>query len=108
MTRRTLALAILLGLLAAPLAVKAQQAGKVWRIGVMMTTPRRVPETQDRFNAFLQESRDLGYREGQNVVIESRHTDGLQERYPTGRGRAPGVEAGCCGCRKRWHGHRPA
>jgi ABC-type uncharacterized transport system substrate-binding protein len=62
-------------LLAAPLAAKAQQAGRVYRVGYL-STGALPPE------AFLQGLRDLGYVEGRNVVIDYRSAEGKPERLP--------------------------
>ena len=60
------------GLLAAPLAAEAQQAGKVYRIGFL-----RVGQPPRTFvEAFQQGLRARGYIDGVNVVIEYRSTDG--------------------------------
>src|SRR5512143_975849 len=67
------------GLLAAPLAAAAQQAGKVWRIGYLHVFPRPSPF----FEMLRQRLRDLGYIEGQNIVFEYRSADGKVERLPT-------------------------
>jgi putative ABC transport system substrate-binding protein len=64
------------GLLAAPLAAEAQPAGKVWRIGLISVTHRR---TED---VFFQQLRELGYVEGQNLVVERRYSEGQAERFP--------------------------
>jgi putative tryptophan/tyrosine transport system substrate-binding protein len=67
------------GLLAAPLAVEAQQASKVARIGYLgdpLTFGAHVLE------AFRQGLRDLGYVEGRNLVIEYRDAEGKLERLP--------------------------
>jgi len=69
-------LALTLGL---PLG-EAQQPAKVSRIGVLVTLPRPAPASPHPYNAFLQELRNLGYVEGQNVIIEWRHTEGNPER----------------------------
>src|SRR5215813_3650960 len=54
-------------LLAAPLAIQAQQAGKVWWIGVLTTgDPRSAPPAN--WEGFLQGLRESGYVEGQNVA----------------------------------------
>jgi ABC-type uncharacterized transport system substrate-binding protein len=68
---KTLALAaiLVLSLLAAPLAAEAQQAGKVYRIGVLQPAPRVPP---GYLEAFRQGLRDHGHGEGQNIVIEHR------------------------------------
>jgi ABC-type uncharacterized transport system substrate-binding protein len=61
-----------LALLAAPLAAEAQQSGKVYRVGWMTTGP--LPFIAN----FREGMRELGYVEGQNVVIEQRY--GAPER----------------------------
>jgi putative tryptophan/tyrosine transport system substrate-binding protein len=67
-----------LSLLAVPLAAGAQPAGKVWRIGVLLGAPRETP----RYAPFHQELRELGYVEGQNLVLEWRSSGGQAERFP--------------------------
>src|SRR5262245_56736906 len=68
-----------LSLLAVPLAAGAQPAGKVWRIGVLLGAPRETP----RYAPFHQGLRELGYVEGQNLVLEWRSSGGQAERFPT-------------------------
>jgi hypothetical protein len=58
-------------LLAAPLVAEAQQAGKVYRIGVLETTP--VAMHAANLDAFRQGLRELGYVERQNYAIEYRY-----------------------------------
>jgi putative ABC transport system substrate-binding protein len=65
---------LILSLLVAPRSVHAQQGGKVWRIGVLEYTAPSLPE------AFRQGLRDLGYVEGQNMVIEFRSAGGMVDR----------------------------
>ena len=60
-----------------PLAVEAQQSGKVYRIGFLWDSPSMFPEAMDAFRRSL---RDLGYVEGRNVTIEYRWTEGVPER----------------------------
>jgi len=69
-------------LLAVPLAAEAQPAAKVWRIGYV-TSQSAASAGRVSFDAFRQGLRDLGYVEGQNIVIESRWADGDYERLPT-------------------------
>jgi putative ABC transport system substrate-binding protein len=76
MDRRTFIGAVACGLLAVPLAVEA----KVYRIGVLETTSATMNAAN--LDAFRQGLRDLGYVEGQNVVLEYRSADGRQERFP--------------------------
>jgi ABC-type uncharacterized transport system substrate-binding protein len=69
-----------LSLLAAPLAADAQQAGKVPRIGYLrVTSPSDRPPLLD---AFRQRLRELGWVEGQNIVIDYRYAEGRVDRLP--------------------------
>jgi ABC-type uncharacterized transport system substrate-binding protein len=63
------------GLLAAPLAAEAQQAGTVWRIGLLSYAASDSGGAA-RWKAFREQLRELGYVEGQNVFFESRWGDG--------------------------------
>ena len=66
-----------LSLLVAPRGVDAQQAEKVWRVGLLEYTPipeRSLPE------AFRTELRHLGYVEGKTIVIEFRSAEGIVDR----------------------------
>jgi len=79
--RRRFLLTSLAGVFAAPLGAEAQQAGKVWRIGVLSFT--RFPgEEALRIEAFRQGLRDLGYVEGRDLAIEYRYSDGKDELLP--------------------------
>ena len=57
------------GLLAGPLPAEAQQAGKVYRIGYQCGLRARGGVSYD---AFRQQLRELGYVEGQNLILEYR------------------------------------
>ena len=70
-----------LSLLAAPLAAKAQQAGKVPRLGVFVLASPPSPE-EPNIAAFRQALQKLGYVEGQTVAIEYRYGLGRWERFP--------------------------
>src|SRR6266404_5105788 len=64
-----------------PLAARAQQpAGRVYRIGYQSISSRE--QTLHLINAFEEGLRSLGYRVGENVVIEYRFADGEMERLP--------------------------
>ncbi len=74
-----------LGLLAWPLLAEAQQAGKVYRIGWLgvggpgsLRRSKLKPSPQQI--AVRQRLGELGYVEGQNLVIERRWAEGKQER----------------------------
>src|SRR5713226_1183813 len=79
MNRRDTVLA-LIALGAAPLAAKTQQAGKVYRIGMLET--RSIVLNAANIDAFRQGLRELGYKEGQNLEIAYRSSDGRDERFP--------------------------
>ena len=71
---RVLVLAALVG----PFTAEAQPAGRLPRVGVIWegaTTPS--PAT-----GFRQGLRELGYTEGQNIIIEDRHTAGRFDQVP--------------------------
>ncbi len=77
----TLVVTFALGLLAGPLPVEAQQTGKVWRIGYLRFGSGS-PTTNQRYIAFRQGLRELGYVEGQNLVLEYRSAERKPERRP--------------------------
>src|SRR5450432_3115084 len=68
------------GLLAAPLAARAQQVGNVYRIGILETIP--ASQNATKLDALRNGLRDLGYVEGRNLIIEYRSPDGHAERFP--------------------------
>src|SRR6516164_4819653 len=55
-----------------PLVARAQQPGKIPRIGIIDDAPR--------WNAFRHRLRDLGYLEGQNISFDYAYGDGAPER----------------------------
>ena len=69
-------------LLAAPLAAEAEQAGKVFRIGLLGTVPLTEPGTARIWGGLFEGLQQLGYVEGQNIVIEGRFSEGIHERLP--------------------------
>ena len=77
MDRRHFLLTSLAGALAAPLAAGAQKAGKVWRIGYVVPPAGPNPVV----DALVRGLRDLGYVEGQNVIIERRYMAGRESKY---------------------------
>jgi len=66
------------GLLIAPLAALAQQTAKVSRIGYLRRTSREPADIE----ALRLGLRELGYVEGQNLVIDERYADGVAARLP--------------------------
>ncbi len=78
--RRKLLIAIGAGTLAAPLAVFAQQKGKLRRIGFLVaTTASGHARLVEAFRSGL---RELGYVEGKNIAIEYRWAEEHYERLP--------------------------
>jgi putative ABC transport system substrate-binding protein len=75
-----LILALALDVLAAPGGSGAQPAGKVYRVGMLET--RSTELNAANIEAFRQGLRELGYREGQNLEIVYRSSDGRDERFP--------------------------
>src|SRR5262249_15133221 len=81
MERRTFITSLASGLLAAPRIADAQPAGKVYRIGYLSSggsSPARSLLTE----AFRQGLRELGWVEGQNIVIDYRSAEGRFDRLP--------------------------
>jgi putative tryptophan/tyrosine transport system substrate-binding protein len=69
---------LILGLLATPFAVEAQQAKQIPRIGFLSAASSAALSA--RTEAFRQGLRELGYVEGENMVIEWRYAEGKLDR----------------------------
>ena len=76
MKRAALTVVLALGLLATPLAAEAQQAMKVYRIGVLGN------ENNPPWDGFRRGLRDLGYVDGRNLSMEWRWSEGKPDRFP--------------------------
>jgi len=74
----TLVVTLALVILTAPLAVEAQPPTKVYRVGYVR--PGSASVSASETEAFTQRLRELGYIEGQNLVIEARFADSQLER----------------------------
>ncbi len=71
--------AVAFGLLFAPLAAGGQPQGKIPRVGIL----RAGSLVGDYFaEPFRQGLRELGYVEGQNILLEFRWAEGKPERFP--------------------------
>jgi ABC-type uncharacterized transport system substrate-binding protein len=80
MDRRAFITVVSGSMLAALFVAEAQQAGKVYRVGFLgSTSPSGYASQVEAFRGGL---RDLGYVEGQNLVIEFRWAQGKNERLP--------------------------
>jgi len=76
MHRRSL-LAGLMSIVVTPVAVEAQPAGKVPRVGMLM--PVSPAAASYNIEAFRRGLAERGYSEGQNIALESRFADGRVE-----------------------------
>lgn len=70
--------ALVVVVLAAPLAAAAQPSGKVPRVGVLTVIP--LSSTPALWQMFTEALRDLGYIDQQNIVLEWRSADGKSDR----------------------------
>src|SRR5215510_10184115 len=61
-----------------PLAARAQQAGRTYRLGVLHNQGPRSPQ----FPPFYDELRRLGFVEGQNLIVDSRGYAVRTEQFP--------------------------
>src|ERR1700730_16831702 len=78
--RRRQFIAGLGGAAAGPLAARAQQAAKVWRIGFLTTTSGE--PFAEVYAAFLQGMGEHGYVEGRDFIGEPHSSEGRYERFP--------------------------
>src|SRR4029453_8378570 len=77
MGRRAFITMVTGSILAAPLAVDAQQTGKVYRIGHVSLNSAE--EMAPYLQAFEEGFRELGYLKGRDFIIESRSANGNPE-----------------------------
>jgi putative ABC transport system substrate-binding protein len=69
-------------LVLAPLAAEAQQAGQLYRIGLLGGSPPNSPGGQRAWDGFFRGLRELGYAEGQNILVEGRWYGERADRLP--------------------------
>jgi putative ABC transport system substrate-binding protein len=71
------------GTCAVPLAARAQQLGRVYRLGILSPTARPAPSEQNTAVTLIPKAlREMGYVEGQNLAVEPRYADGKLEQLP--------------------------
>ena len=58
------------------LGARAQQPGKIWRIGFI------AHRNETFYDGFFNGLRELGYAEGRNLIVERRYAEGHAERFP--------------------------
>ena len=82
MNRRTFMGALAGSLLTAPLGAEGQQVTKIPRVGVFVPGSSSGDQFQQLRLAFVKGLRDLGWIEGQTVVIEMRWGEGRIDEFP--------------------------
>jgi putative tryptophan/tyrosine transport system substrate-binding protein len=87
------------GAAAWPLAARAQQGGKVHRVGLIATmspvSELAGPEpVNPAVRAFVQGLRVLGYVEGRNLILERRSAEGAARAIPHHRRRTASPQSG--------------
>ena len=75
-----LAVVLILSLVLVPLGVETQPAGKVYRIGLLSNASSSGPQYIS--DGFRQGLRELGWVEGQNILIDYRFADYRYDRLP--------------------------
>ena len=78
MDRRAFIGVIAGGVVLAPFRARGQQAGKIYRIGLL--SPFTPADAASWNSALLQGLRDLGWLEGKNIAIERRYSEGKNDR----------------------------
>jgi putative tryptophan/tyrosine transport system substrate-binding protein len=64
------------GAAAWPIAARALYAARVWRIGFITHVAGDAA-----FASLFERLRELGYVEGQNIIVERRYAEGRAERF---------------------------
>ena len=70
------ALLVMLTLFAAPVVGEAQQSKKIPRLCFLTFDPGTMRSQSPRFDAFFEGLRDLGYVDGQTIIIDYLSADG--------------------------------
>jgi len=79
MDRRTFVGSLAGGLLAAPLAAGAQQAGRVYQVGILSLGVAG-PQPSPYWQVFIEELRELNYVAGRNLLLTYAGADGKPDR----------------------------
>src|SRR6186997_2470276 len=81
MDRRTFLFMFSFGAFSVPFAAQAQQAGKMYRVGLLALLPNA--DTTREMKALKTRLRDLGYIEGETLMFDYRSAEGRPERLAT-------------------------
>jgi len=79
--RRREFITLLGGAAAWPLAARAQQGSRVWRVGYLSPSPENIA-TRSFYDAFRLRLRELGYVEGASLILDARRAEGDLSRLP--------------------------
>jgi putative ABC transport system substrate-binding protein len=80
----SLVVASFLVLLVAPVPAETQQTGKIYRLGILTpAAPPPRPDSRRGYDEAIGMLREIGYVEGQNLVVERRYAEGRPERLRT-------------------------
>ncbi len=82
MDRRLFLRVLVLGLLFAPLAARAQQPDRLRRIGVLLPYIESDSQAQARVTAFRAALQERGWVDGRNARFEFRYAEGQPDRLP--------------------------
>ena len=82
------AVALMLGLAEGPVLAQGQQAGRVYRIGLLDDSSADAASA--RIESFRKGLRDLGHIEGKNVKIERRFAEGKEAHFRYSPRSSPG------------------
>jgi len=82
LTRVSLTAVLAVALLAAPPVGSAQDAGRVYRLGILSPSPMPDPAVATTPNLVPSALRELGYVEGRNLVVVRRFAEGQVDRLP--------------------------
>jgi putative tryptophan/tyrosine transport system substrate-binding protein len=77
-----LAFLVMLALLAAPLVSEGQQSKTIPRLCFLTLEPGTLQTRSPRFDAFFQTLRELGYVDGQSIIIDYLSAEDHGERFP--------------------------
>ena len=78
--RRRAFISLLGGLIAWPVATRAQQDGRVRLIGILNILGKDDPEAQARLTIFREAIKQLGWEDGRDFKIENRQVGGDVDR----------------------------